>query len=551
MFLRLRGPARAQVNPGAGDTAYHAEYGPEPCSTPGVCQSTPRLDGHAEAGTSPVAAIVHSGRRLEPGTLYHYRVVAENESGTGEGAERTFTTLPVVTPRQRPLPQRPRPPADQRRGAARLPRLRARLRRGTRAAMTSSPTSSPARLRSAAIPRPTARSSTASTAAASPARPPDQPRRRPLCRHSRRTGLDDRIRRRPGRTIRSRPRPSPRLPPAPTRAWTPSPSAARKVCSPCFEDGYTGIPVRLPNGEPRPGHGGSVDPGPSAEAGDGFIAKPLSADGSHFVFGSTARFAPGGNDKRRRLDLRPRPESGETHSSPRRPGAATMTGDGHRRARHFRRRLADPGRPEGLRSRRRPYYHLYMNIGDSATPSTSPPARPTGVLFDGMTADGSRVFFTTTDQLTPRPTRTPTRAPISMRPKSPAGEQPTLTGSRPAPGSRQHRLLRAGLQLGPCPLEHARVRRRLRGRRDRRRGGVASGDGTIYFLSPEKLDAGADGVEDAPTSTSSGPGRRRTYVATLESVLNGPQPPQRSRAFEGNFGSFTRPPGLAVDHAER
>ena len=67
-----------------------------------------------------------------------------------------------------------------------------------------------------------------------------------------------------------------------------------KICSPCFEGGYTGIPVHNPNGELVQGMAGSENPGPTAKS-EGFIAKRLSADGSHLVFGSKSKFEPDAN----------------------------------------------------------------------------------------------------------------------------------------------------------------------------------------------------------------------------------------------------------------
>ena len=59
-----------------------------------------------------------------------------------------------------------------------------------------------------------------------------------------------------------------------------------------------------------------------------------------------------------------------------------------------------------------------MNIGDSGQTIDLTPGTTYGVLFDGMTADGSKVFFTTTDALTTAPTRhRPQRRHLS-RPKS-------------------------------------------------------------------------------------------------------------------------------------
>ena len=62
-------------------------------------------------------------------------------------------------------------------------------------------------------------------------------------------------------------------------------------CSPCFAGGYTGIPVRLPNGKLVQGMAGSLNPGPTAKPA-GHIAKDLSANGEHFVFGSKSTLSP-------------------------------------------------------------------------------------------------------------------------------------------------------------------------------------------------------------------------------------------------------------------
>ena len=93
-----------------------------------------------------------------PDTLYHYRAVGTNEHGQRRQRRRHFHDLCLQPVVQRSLPQRPCAPADRRRPAARLPRLRAGLRRQYRTAMTSSPTWSRVRLRLAAIRKPRIRS---------------------------------------------------------------------------------------------------------------------------------------------------------------------------------------------------------------------------------------------------------------------------------------------------------------------------------------------------------------------------------------------------------
>ena len=62
-------------------------------------------------------------------------------------------------------------------------------------------------------------------------------------------------------------------------------------------------------------------------------------------------------------------------------------------------------------------------------------------------------------------------------------------------------------------------------------GGVSSANGTIYFLSPEKLAGSGSGILNAPNLYRAGPADAYAthYVTTLESSLDGPQPPSRQR----------------------
>ena len=46
------------------------------------------------------------------------------------------------------------------------------------------------------------------------------------------------------------------------------------------------------------------------------------------------------------------------------------------------------------------YWHLYMNVGDSGETIELTPGATEGVLFDGMTEDGSKVFFSSDEHLT-------------------------------------------------------------------------------------------------------------------------------------------------------
>jgi len=71
-----------------GQTTYHFEYGP----TRAYGSRVPN-DGEAPAGTSRTPRTVsRSISGLQPGTTYHFRLVARNPAGVTEGPDRTFVT---------------------------------------------------------------------------------------------------------------------------------------------------------------------------------------------------------------------------------------------------------------------------------------------------------------------------------------------------------------------------------------------------------------------------------------------------------------------------
>jgi hypothetical protein len=73
------------VYPNGIDTTYWWEYGP----TTDYGQQTPATD--MGSGTAPVA-VSNSLTGLSPGTTYHYRLVAQNQTGTEYGYDFTLTT---------------------------------------------------------------------------------------------------------------------------------------------------------------------------------------------------------------------------------------------------------------------------------------------------------------------------------------------------------------------------------------------------------------------------------------------------------------------------
>ncbi len=80
---------RARVNPNSLESTYHFEYGLEDCEV-STCTSTP--GGTIPAGHKPVAVSPREIIGLQPGTTYHYRVVAKNSKGETKGPDKTFTT---------------------------------------------------------------------------------------------------------------------------------------------------------------------------------------------------------------------------------------------------------------------------------------------------------------------------------------------------------------------------------------------------------------------------------------------------------------------------
>jgi DNA-binding beta-propeller fold protein YncE len=78
---------RGELNPLGSDTRYRFEYGP----TASYGARAPDPDGDLGAGENDETVSQHL-QDLQANTLYHYRLVAENATGTVAGPDRTFTT---------------------------------------------------------------------------------------------------------------------------------------------------------------------------------------------------------------------------------------------------------------------------------------------------------------------------------------------------------------------------------------------------------------------------------------------------------------------------
>jgi hypothetical protein len=77
------------VNPEGGQSIYHFEYGLTTAYGSRIPQGIEAVAGN---GRSP-RIFSRTIEGLQPGTTYHYRLVAQNSAGLVDGGDRTFTTL--------------------------------------------------------------------------------------------------------------------------------------------------------------------------------------------------------------------------------------------------------------------------------------------------------------------------------------------------------------------------------------------------------------------------------------------------------------------------
>jgi NHL repeat len=544
---------RAQVNPGSGDTVYHVEFGIEECAAPTEpCQSTALPGADAGNGNAPVPAQV-SLAGLQPGTLYHYRFVAENRAGQAKSVERTFVTLPTANPAKDLCPNAH---VRQQTSATSLPDCRAYELASAANAGGYDVESNlvPGQAPFAGYPQADGRLLYGVHSGGIPGT--DHPTNR---------GVDPYLATRGENGWSTEYVGVPSNDPFAIGPFSSTPSGASaglqafafggpEGCSPCFAGGYTGTPVRLPDGKLVQGMvagQGVPTPPPSAES-EGQIAKDLSADGSHFIFGSTAKFTSDGNEGGDLTIYDRNLTTEETHAVSKTPGGATITGPGIAEL-----ALSDNGSHVLIGQKvaedaaGHPYYHLYMDVGDSADSIDLTPGTTTGVRYAGMSADGSKVFFTTKDKLLPGEDTDESAdlylaevgqgsATLKLISTSSDGTPSNTDSCHPVANSARPHWNTVAPEEESCGVVAVGGG-----------GGVSSANGSVYFLSPEQLESG-QGTENAPNLyvARPGDGYAPQFVATLESVLTGPQPPELGRHFQGNFEpSFSDATGVAVDHA--
>jgi hypothetical protein len=285
------------------------------------------------------------------------------------------------------------------------------------------------------------------------------------------------------------------------------------LCSPCFTGGglETGIPVRMPNGELVQGMAGSLDPGVASAKPEGRVEKMLSGNGRHLVFASKYAFEPGANSGGDLTVYDRDLVAGKTQIVSTDPSGVTLagagiseldiSGDGSRIV---------VGKRIGTDGAGNEYVHPYMHIGNSPNSVDLAPLATNGVLFAGMTADGSRVFFTTVDQLLPAEDTDSSSDLYEAEVDPSGGLHLALVSANPSPVAcnpvADDEFAHWNTPTGAANCDAVAVGGG---------GGVASSSGVVYFLSPEQLDGGA-GTLNQPNLYRAAPGGEPVFVATLE-----------------------------------
>ncbi len=552
---------RARINPGAADTSYHFEYGIGQCSaTPDPCSVIPSENVDIGSGSEYQSVASPQLGGLLAGTTYHYRVVATNEEsppGGTAGPEQSFTTFSFSARQEDNCPNAH---AQQQTGASLLLDCRAYE-------LVSAPNTNgydvESNLANGQTPfsgYPEASGSTGPSRLLYGVHGGGIPGTgEPTNR-----GLDPYV---ATRTESGWSTDYVGIPADKTPSVVPFSSTlleadagldtfafgGPEICSPCFGPGHTevGIPVHLPSGELVQGMEGQI-PQTSALS-EGYVAKHLSANGEHLVFGSASKFEPQGAEGEVSIYDR-NLKTDETHLVSFKPGdGGVLTGPGigeldiSSNGTHILiGELADEA--EG-----RKYWHLYMNFGDFPATTELAPNAADGVVYDGMSANGEEVFFSSEEHLTGED---PEHSGADIYMWSKKGEEEGEPLALISKGDNEGKDGEPGNTAFCDPTSNTKyVHWNARGAQATcgdlaigGAGGVPSAGGGIYFLSPELLAGPSDGVQGAPNLYLARPGSAPKFVTTLESSANASLPPAE-HAFRHAYGAFSRPSAVAITEA--
>jgi sugar lactone lactonase YvrE len=280
------------------------------------------------------------------------------------------------------------------------------------------------------------------------------------------------------------------------------------ICEPCFADGSTNMPLRLADGSLVKGIEGSQGPIAAEPAGE--VRQRFSADGSHFVFGSEQALEPTANDENGSVTFYSRRlPDGPTEVVSSTPGGGTMSGS----------EIAELGvSADGSRvligelvrtdSAGNEYFDLFMHIAGAAD-SVELASTPNGVLYDGMSADGTQVYFSTADPLAGDTDSSVDlfRAAVGSGSAQVSRVSTGIegTGDRDTCTPSGTPEWNAGEESGQCSIVAFAGG-----------AGVAAQSGAVFFLSPEKLDGSSNGIADEPNLYVAEVGRPPRFVATID-----------------------------------
>jgi hypothetical protein len=315
------------------------------------------------------------------------------------------------------------------------------------------------------------------------------------------------------------------------------------VCDPCFSDGSSGIPVRRPDGSLVQGMTGSnADPNATSA---GYVGNPMSADGRHLVFGTTSQLEDEGNNngdvtiydrdlEAETTQVVSTDEEGDTLTGPG-IGQLDISTDGSRIV--VGQEISDDAEDNV-------YWRPYMHIGATSESVELAPGTTTGVLFAGMSADGSEVFYVTKDSLDGDDNDTSADL-YRVEVAGPGSVTPEVISVDSGGDSDSDACEPVGYPIGwntvsgegKCGVVA------LAG------GAGVAADGTAYFLSPEQLIGGQGEAGAANLYVVRDDAGTPEFVATVDSAVGHAPPPPPNHPVVDNelITGLSNPESLAVD----